>query len=233
MRCVKLITRAALLAALTAGLGTQVAAQEYSWIGQPSEVTTSSDWIPASSTDATPTSSASSDVAMASPSAAAAAVVSIPAGTFISATLDKDVALKRDNFGKTFAAHVTRDVMVDGKVVIPAGAPATVRLEQSEEKANQATMRLAEVRVEGNMRDVSTETARPDTQKDKAGVGKKAGIGAAAGAVIGAVTGAGVVKGAVLGAGGGLAWGVLSGRTREVSRGTALNFELRQRVDID
>jgi hypothetical protein len=231
MRCVNMITRGALLAALTAGVGTQAAAQEYSWIGQPSEVTTSSDWIPASSSDVTPASSASSDVAVANSSAAVA--VSIPAGTFISATLDKDVALKKQNFGKTFAAHVTRDVMVDGKVVIPAGAPALVRLEQSEEKADQATMRLAEVRVEGNMRDVSTETARPDTEKDKSGLGKKTGIGAAAGAVIGAVTGAGVVKGAVIGAGGGLAWGVLGGRAREVGRGTPLNFELRQRVDID
>jgi hypothetical protein len=81
------------------------------------------------------------------------------------------------------------------------------------------------------MRTVTTENARADTEKDRAGTAKKTGIGAAAGAVIGAVTGVGVLKGAVLGAGGGLAWGLLSGRDREVDRGTQLEFELSESVN--
>jgi hypothetical protein len=120
--------------------------------------------------------------------------------------------------------------IVDGDVAIREGAPARVRLVRNEQNAEQATLRLAEVQVAGDMQSVTSEDARADTEKDRAGTAKKTGIGAAAGAVIGAVTGVGVVKGAVLGAGGGLAWGLLSGRDREVGRGTQLSFELSERV---
>ncbi len=155
----------------------------------------------------------------------------IPAGTDIPVTLSQDVTIKEGNLDKTYEAAVTRDVIVDGDVAIRQGAPAQVRLIRSEENAEQATLRLAQVQIDGEMRQVSTENARADTEKDRAGTAKKTGIGAAAGAVIGAVTGVGVLKGAVLGAGGGLAWGLLSGRDREVGRGTQLEFELAESVN--
>ncbi|MGH7630117.1 MAG: YMGG-like glycine zipper-containing protein [Gemmatimonadales bacterium] len=155
----------------------------------------------------------------------------IPAGTDIPVTLDQDVRINQKNLNETFDAQVTRDVIVDGDVAIRQGAPAQVRLVRSEENAEQATLRLAEVEIDGEMRSVTTENARADTEKDRAGTAKKTGIGAAAGAVIGAVTGAGVLKGAVIGAGGGLAWGLLSSRDREVGRGTLLEFELSKTVN--
>ena len=43
-------------------------------------------------------------------------------------TIDENVALKRDQVGNTFSAHVTRNVVVDGAVAIPVGAPAEVVL---------------------------------------------------------------------------------------------------------
>jgi hypothetical protein len=156
--------------------------------------------------------------------------VDIPAGTDVPVTLTEDVTIDEANLDRTFEAHVTRDVIVDGDVAIREGAPARVRLVRNEQNAEQATLRLAEVQVAGDMQSVTSEDARADTEKDRAGTAKKTGIGAAAGAVIGAVTGVGVVKGAVLGAGGGLAWGLLSGRDREVARGTQLSFELSERV---
>lgn len=155
----------------------------------------------------------------------------IPAGTDIPVTLNQDVTIKEGNLDKTYEAQVTRDVIVDGDVAIRQGAPARVRLIRNEENSEQATLRLAQVQIDGEMRQVSTENARADTEKDRAGTAKKTGIGAAAGAVIGAVTGVGVLKGAVLGAGGGLAWGLLSGRDREVGRGTQLEFELTESVN--
>lgn len=161
------------------------------------------------------------------------AIASIPAGTDIPVTLSQDVTIKEANLNKTFEAKVTRDVVVDGQVAIPEGAPAEVRLVRNEENADQATLRLAQVRIDGEMRSVSSEDARADTEKDRAGTAKKTGIGAAAGAVIGAVTGVGVLKGAVIGAGGGLAWGLLSGRDREVDRGTMLEFELTESVSTN
>ncbi len=160
-----------------------------------------------------------------------ASFVAIPAGTDIPVTLDQDVTISEKNLGQTFEGKVTRDVIVDGDVAIRQGAPAQVRLVRNEADADQATLRLSGVQIDNDMRTVTTENARADTDKDRSGTAKKTGIGAAAGAVIGAVTGVGVVKGAVRGAGGGLAWGLLGGRDREVGRGTQLEFELSESVD--
>ena len=155
----------------------------------------------------------------------------IPAGTAIPVTLSEDVTVKESNLDKTFDGTVTRDVVVDGAVVIRQGAPAQVQLVRNTENQDQATLQLSGVQLNGEMRNVSTDDAQADTHKDRGEAAKKTGIGAAAGAVIGAVTGVGVVKGAVLGAGGGLAWGLLGGRDREVDQGTQLQFELTQPVN--
>jgi hypothetical protein len=116
-------------------------------------------------------------------------------------------------------------------VAIPAGAPAKVRLVESSEKQNAATVRLSEVRVNGEMQDVAVSDARADTDARGLGTGEKTAVGAAAGAVVGAVTGAGVLEGVVVGAGGGLAWGLLSDGEREIDDGTTLRFELEEELN--
>ncbi|HET8623309.1 MAG TPA: hypothetical protein VFM14_07090 [Gemmatimonadales bacterium] len=162
---------------------------------------------------------------------ASVSAIAIPAGTDILVTVNQDITIDEKHLNDTYEAQVTRDVVVDGRVAIRQGAPAMVRLVRSEENAEQATLRLSQVQLAGEMRSVTTENARADTEKDRSGTAKKTGIGAAAGAVIGAVTGVGVIKGAILGAGGGLAWGLLGGRDREVGRGTQLEFELSESVN--
>jgi hypothetical protein len=163
----------------------------------------------------------------------AGALRRIPPGTNIPVTLDEDVAIARDHFGDTFDAKVARDVVVKGKVVIPAGAPAKVKLVESSEKANAATVRLSDVEVNGAMRDVTSSDARADTEKSGLNTGQKTAVGAAAGAVVGAVTGAGVLEGAVVGAGGGLAWGLLTDQGRKIDDGTTLRFELEDDLDLN
>jgi hypothetical protein len=157
----------------------------------------------------------------------------IPAGTDIPVTLNEDVAIARDHFGDTFDAKVARDVVVKGKVVIPAGAPAKVKLVESSEKANAATVRLSDVEVNGEMRDVTSSDARADTEKSGLNTGQKTAVGAAAGAVVGAVTGAGVLEGAIVGAGGGLAWGLLTDQGRKIDDGTTLRFELEDELSAN
>jgi hypothetical protein len=153
----------------------------------------------------------------------------IPSGTSIPITLDQDVPIDRSQFGQTFPAHVTRDVVVNGKVAVPQGAPAEVKLMPSEEQSNAATLELSKLEIGGQMKEVSTSSARADAD-EKLGTGKKTAIGAAAGAVIGAVTGAGVIKGAVVGAGGGLAWGLLDKSGKRVEDDTHLRFQLQKNV---
>ena len=163
---------------------------------------------------------------------AGSTVLTIPKGTDIPVTLDENVPIESDRIGDTFEARVTRDVKVDGEVVIVAGSPAEVKLVKSEEKADAATLRLTKVHVDGEMRRVSTDAAKADTEEEGFSTTEKTAAGAAAGAVIGAVTGAGVLEGAILGAGGGLAWGLLDKSDREIKDDTPLRFSLEKDLDL-
>ncbi|HTK42698.1 MAG TPA: hypothetical protein VL287_13990 [Gemmatimonadales bacterium] len=152
--------------------------------------------------------------------------VNLPPGTSVPVTIDQDIPLKKDQFGQVFPAHVTRNVVVNGKVSVPEGTPAKVKLVQSADSAGNeaATLQLAEVQVDGKSQTVSSSNARPDSERSHEGWEKKTGIGAAAGAVVGAITGVGLVKGAVLGAGGGLAWGLLGGG-KQIGKDTQVEFQ--------
>jgi hypothetical protein len=156
--------------------------------------------------------------------------LTIPPGTDIPVTIDENVALKRDQVGNTFPAHITRNVVVGGVVAIPAGAPAEVVLVESENTPGAASFRLAGASIGGLMRPVRTEVARADATRSGLSTGKKTGIGAIAGGVLGLVTGGGLLKGAIVGAGGGLAWGLLDKRTGRVEADTPLLFTLRDSV---
>jgi hypothetical protein len=163
---------------------------------------------------------------MSAPSSAGGPTVEIPPGTSIPVTIDQDIPIKQEQVGQTFPAHVTRDVTVNGSVVVPQGSPAKVKLVPSSENKDNATLQLAEVRVNGDNQELKTSDARADTERSHKGMGKKTAIGAAAGAVIGAVTGAGLVKGAIVGAGGGLAWGYFGG-SKQIGKDTQLEFSVK------
>jgi hypothetical protein len=162
----------------------------------------------------------------------AGASLTIPRGTDIPVTLDEDVPIERDRMGDSFEAHVTRDVVVKGEVVIPEGSPVEVKLVESPEKADAATLRLSKINLDGDMRSVSADVATADSDESGLGTAEKTAVGAAAGAVVGAVTGAGVLEGAVVGAGGGLAWGLLDERGREVPDDTQLSFSLEEDLEL-
>jgi hypothetical protein len=166
------------------------------------------------------------------PEAHAAMALTIPAGTDIPVTIDEGITLKADQVGNIFPAHVTRDVVVDGSVAIPGGAPANVILIASDGKPGAATLRLARVSIDGTMRRIETDVAHADGSQSGLNTAKKTGIGALAGGVLGVVTGGGLLRGAVVGAGGGLAWGLLSHGTRRVEPDTQLLFPLSASVRV-
>jgi hypothetical protein len=163
-----------------------------------------------------------------------APALTIPAGTDIPVTVDETIALKADQIGKTFPAHVTRNVVVNGAVAIRAGAPAQVVLVESPDTPGAASFRVTRISIGGRMRPVRTDVARGDTSRSGLSTGKKAGIGAVAGGVLGLVTGGGggLLKGAAVGAGGGLAWGLLDKGTNEVKADTPLAFSLSQPIRV-
>ena len=165
---------------------------------------------------------------------ASAAALTIPPGTDIPVTLDVNVTLKRDQVGNIFPAHITRDLMVDGVVAIPAGAPTEVALVEGEGGPGAASFRLVNVSIRGRMRAVRTDVARADATGSGMSTGKKTGIGAIAGGALGLLVGggSGLLKGAAVGAGGGLIWGLLDHGSRRVEQGTALLFALRDPVEV-
>ena len=105
-----------------------------------------------------------------------APALTIPSGTYIPVTIDQNIALKRGQIGKTFAAHITRDVVVNGAVAIPAGAPAEVALIESPDTPNAASFRVARISIGGRMRPVRTDMAQADATRSGLSTGKKTGI---------------------------------------------------------
>lgn len=165
---------------------------------------------------------------------AGAPALTIPPGTDIPVALDVNVTLQRDQVGNAFPAHLTRDVVVDGAVAIPAGAPAEVALVESEDTPGAASFRLLRVSIGGRMRPVRADVARGDAIRSGSSTGRKTGIGALAGGALGLVLGGGngLLKGAAAGAGGGLAWGLLDHGNRRVEHDTRLVFSLRDPVRV-
>jgi len=155
--------------------------------------------------------------------------VKIPSGTNIPVTLDEDITVKSDNFGKTYRVKVTRPVVVNGKVAIEKDSEARVKLIQDKQNKDKATMRLDSVRIDGHEYPTSSDVARPGTDEDK---GKNhTGTGAAVGAGVGLLTGSGLIKGAALGAGGGLIWNMMDGGgDRKVKSGAKLDFKLTETI---
>jgi hypothetical protein len=164
-----------------------------------------------------------------------APALTIPPGTDLPVTLDENVTVKRDAIGNTFTAHLTRDLVVDGAVAIPAGAPAEVALVESEDRPGAASFRLVRISIGGEMRPVRTDVARTDAEHTGMSTGRKTGIGAVAGGLLGLVTGGGhgLLRGAAVGAGGGLVWGLLDHGGHRVEEGSPLLFSLRDPIRVE
>jgi len=139
---------------------------------------------------------------------AAPTTATVPAGTDIGVQMIDGISSKTNTSGQTFRASLSSPIVVNGQVVIPSGAGATVLLSSAKGagriKGNSALeVRLVSIQQGGQSYDVNTSV------HDEVGKGRgkqtavRSGIGAAAGAVIGALAGGG--KGAAIGslAGGG------------------------------
>jgi hypothetical protein len=152
--------------------------------------------------------------------------ITIPAGTMLPLALDSYVASDQSRLEDTVRAHVRRNVVVNDRVVIPAGSSLTgyvTSVERSGRVKGRARLafRFTRLFVPG------TEPLRINTsvvaRQAPATKGKDAttiGLPAAGGAIIGAVTGGkkGAAIGAAAGGGAGTAV-VLSTRGREVRLG--------------
>jgi hypothetical protein len=172
---------------------------------------------------------------------AAPATITLPAGTAIALDMSTPLTTKTATAGQQFTATVAEDVVMDGQVVVPAGAEVTghVALAQRSGKASgRAYMQLAydDLSFGGKTYNVASVG---DTVWGKGGGSKDAkmiGGGAAAGAVIGGILGGSAgsaVKGAVIGGAAGTGASLLTrGPDLEIKAGQKVTLSLDQPVAV-
>jgi len=134
----------------------------------------------------------------------------IPAGTHLSIRTGQELSSGTAKAGDGFDATLTRALVVGGKTLTRAGAPARgkVTLAKSSGRLHapgQLSIRLTSVQVDGKMVPISTGSYHIEGKSHTKSNATKIGGGAAVGALIGGLAGGG--KGALIGAGAGGAAG--------------------------
>ena len=166
----------------------------------------------------------------------------LPAGTEVHVRVDQDINAKSGNVtpGAMFPGTVSRDITdASGNVVIPRGSRAQLSVVQASEKADDLTLDLRSIEVNGRTYRMDTEgtSAAGSTKKGGLGMnkrtGKYVGGGALAGTLLGALAGGGkgAAIGAIVGGAAGAGAQVLTrGKELNVPAETELNFRLNQSV---
>ncbi|MGH7563421.1 MAG: YMGG-like glycine zipper-containing protein, partial [Gemmatimonadota bacterium] len=140
----------------------------------------------------------------------------IPAGTSISFSTLHQVDSEHNDVGSTWTGRVTRNVVVGGKVVIPAGATVTgvvTNMNEGDDNGGNGSITLEARSVEtayGTRSIAASPVAGGHSYADKGFPTKETAIGAGAGAVLGGIIGG--KKGAAIGAGVGGAGGAAMGQ---------------------
>jgi hypothetical protein len=141
------------------------------------------------------------------------AMLVIPDGTTIVASLDSRISTETSHTGDAFRATTTEPIVVDGKTAVPAGAVINGVLrdvQASGRTKGRARMTLTYETIidsQGKARTISAQPLTLQAASDTRGDVEKIAIGGALGAVIGGIAGGG--KGAAIGAGAGAGAGTV------------------------
>jgi len=164
--------------------------------------------------------------------AGAAAAQTIPAGTKFTVRTNSQINSGTAKAGEAFHANLTGDLVVNGKTMAKAGAPAKGRVTFVKESGRlhdpgELSLRLTGVEINGKMVPVTTNAFRAKGKSHTKSNALKIGGGAAAGTALGAAFGGG--KGALIGAaaGGAAGTGVAAATGKEeaiVHSESALTF---------
>ena len=178
--------------------------------------------------------------APAPPPAPQPVTVTVPANSIVTIRTIDAVDSSTNHAGEVFKASLDAPIVVDSRVIVPAGADAYVKLVSASSAGriagrSELSLELASIVFQGKTYNVASS----DVKQTGASRGKRSaatiGGGAALGALIGAVAGGG--KGAAIGAavGGGAGTGVqvlTKGQQVKIPSETRLDFTLEQPLDI-
>ncbi len=190
---------------------------------------------------AAPASQSAAPAAMAAPAPPPQPVtVTVPANSILTIRTIDAIDSGTNHAGEVFKASLDAPVVVDSRVIVPAGADAYVKLVSASSAGriagrSELSLELASIVFQGKTYNVVSS----DVKQSGASRGKRSaatiGGGAALGALIGAVAGGG--KGAAIGAavGGGAGTGVqvlTKGQQVKIPSETRLDFTLQQPLEI-
>ena len=162
-----------------------------------------------------------------------ASAQTVPAGTHITVRTDSQITSASAHAGQSFRANLARDLVVDGKTIAKAGAPAKGKVTYAKSSGRlhapgELTIRLTAVQLaDGQTMTVSTSGFRAKGKSHTKSNVTKIGGGAAAGALIGGLAGGGkgALIGTAVGAGAGTGLAAATGKEEAVIHAeTAVTF---------
>lgn len=162
-----------------------------------------------------------------------ASAQTVPAGTRITVRTDSQINSASAHVGQSFHANLVRDLIVNGKTVAKAGAPAKGKITYAKSSGRlhapgQVTIRLTSIELRnGKTLPVSTSGFHSKGKGHAKSNVTKIGGGAAAGALIGGLAGGGkgALIGTAVGAGAGTGVAAATGKEEAVIHAeTAITF---------
>jgi len=164
--------------------------------------------------------------------------VTVPAGTALALTMDAEVTTKDKVVGDTFTATLSNDVVVDGKVIFPAGSKVSGHVAEAErpgKSSGRGKMVLSYDSISANGKSYAIDTmgAAILGKSGTAGDATKVVGGAAAGAILGKILGGKAAVGAAIGAAAGGATAMATrGPDPVVKAGATVNVSLDRDVVV-
>src|SRR3989449_8919181 len=166
--------------------------------------------------------------------------VTVPSGTVVPVRTIDAIDSSKNHAGEIFRASLDAPIVVDDKVIVPAGADAYLKLASASSAGHmtgrsELAVELSSVVFQGKTYNlVSSDVKQSGSSRGK-NTAAKVGGGAALGALIGAIAGGG--KGAAIGAavGGGAGAGaqvLTKGQQGKIPSETRLDFTLEQPFDV-
>lgn len=165
--------------------------------------------------------------------------IQVPSGTKLNVRLTQGIDVDASQAGHTFKAIVDDPVMMNGSIVIPSGATATLQAVQVQQSgkmkgSDKITLKMNSIAFGGTAYPVVTEYVETKGKGEGKKTARKVGGGAGLGAIVGGIAGGGegAAIGAAIGAGTGA---VMSGSGEEhlkLPAETRLTFNLSAAVNI-
>lgn len=165
----------------------------------------------------------------------------IPAGERVSIRMIDSIDSKHSQAGQAFRASLSAPLTSRGRVIVPAGADATVLLDSAKgagrvEGRSELAVRLTQIVYHGRTYGVDSSVFSEEGKARGKSTAVRTGVGAAVGGIIGAIAGGG--KGAAIGsaAGGGVGFGsdaLTHGQQVKIPSETVVTFRLEAPLIVE